>query len=169
MPHSSQTIRPLRRSARGAAVAVLAVAAALLTACGGDTAEGDEPVATTTTEGPATESTEATSESPPAGETTESAPAETETVAVTAVDFSFEIDEDSFSPGTYEITLTNDGGATHDLRVERDGEDVAGSEQIGPGESATFEVTLEEGEYVFYCSVGSHRAQGMEVVVQVGS
>ena len=65
-----------------------------------------------------------------------------------------------FAPGTYEITLTNEGGATHDLVVERDGEDVAQSEQIEPGESSTFEVTLEEGEYVFYCSVGNHRVDG---------
>jgi plastocyanin len=86
---------------------------------------------------------------------------------VTAVDFSFELDEDSFSPGTYEITLTNGGNATHDLVVERDGANVAQSEQIGPGETSTFEVTLEEGDYVFYCSVGNHRAMGMEVPVTV--
>jgi plastocyanin len=30
-------------------------------------------------------------------------------------------------------------------------------------------VTLEEGEYVFYCSVGNHRNMGMEVTVQVTS
>ena len=161
MPHGSRTIHPRRRSARGAAVAVLA---ALLTGCGGDSEAGDGPAATTTTQ-----TTPPTSESSSAGETTESAPAETETIAVTAVDFSFEIDEDSFAAGTYEITLTNDGGATHDLVVERDGADVAGSEQIGPGESSTFEVTLEEGEYVFYCSVGNHRSMGMEVPVQVTS
>jgi plastocyanin len=155
VPHGSRTIHPRRRSARGAAVAVLAVAAPRTAVGHGNSSWSGGPPPT--------------SESSSAGETTESAPAETETIAVTAVDFSFEIDEDSFAAGTYEITLTNDGGATHDLVVERDGADVAGSEQIGPGETATFEVTLEEGEYVFYCSVGNHRSMGMEVVVQVTS
>lgn len=53
--------------------------------------------------------------------------------------------------------------------VERDGEDVAASDTIGPGESTTLTVTLDEGEYVFYCSIGNHRSMGMEVTVQVGS
>ena len=92
-----------------------------------------------------------------------------EAIAVSAVDFSFELAEDSFAPGTYEVTLTNDGESTHDLVVERDGEDVARSEQINPGETATFEVTLEEGDYVFYCSVGNHRQMGMEIPVTVTS
>ena len=51
--------------------------------------------------------------------------------------------------------------------VEQDGADVAKSDKIGPGESTTFRVTLEPGTYVFYCSVGNHRAMGMEVTVTV--
>jgi plastocyanin len=90
-----------------------------------------------------------------------------QTLEVSAVDFAFELPGDDLSAGTYEITLTNTGDATHDLVVERDGEDVGASEQIGPGETSTFEVTLEAGEYVFYCSVGNHRQMGMEVPVAV--
>jgi plastocyanin len=146
---------------RAPVAAALAVAAALLSGCG-----GDEPETTST----ATSSVEETTESSSAaGGTTESEPAGTQSIEVSSVDFSFELAEDTFAPGTYEITLTNEGGATHDLVVERDGEDVAASEQIGPGESSTFEVTLEEGDYVFYCSVGNHRSMGMEVPVQVTS
>jgi plastocyanin len=143
---------------------VLAVAAALLSGCGGDSDADTGATATS-----ATSAEETTASSSSAGETSESESAETQTIEVSSVDFSFELAEDTFSPGTYEITLTNEGGATHDLVVERDGEDVAASEQIGPGESSTFEVTLEEGEYVFYCSVGSHRSMGMEVPVEVTS
>ena len=152
------------RARRAPAVAVLAVAAALLTGCGGDS-DADTGAAATS----ASSAEETTASSSSAGETSESESAETQTIEVSSVDFSFELAEDTFSPGTYEITLTNEGGATHDLVVERDGEDVAASEQIGPGESSTFEVTLEEGEYVFYCSVGSHRSMGMEVPVEVTS
>ena len=92
-----------------------------------------------------------------------------QTIDVTAMDFSFELGKENLSAGTYELTLTNDGEATHDIRVERDGEDVAESDSVGPGESTTVDVTLEEGEYVFYCSIGNHRSMGMEVTVQVTS
>jgi plastocyanin len=144
--------------------AVLAVAAALLVGCGNDEPESDS-AATTASETSAEETTESSS----AGETSESEPAGTQALEVSSVDFSYELAEDTLAPGTYEITLTNEGDSTHDLVVERDGEDVAASEQIGPGESSTFEVTLEEGEYVFYCSVGNHRSMGMEVPVEVTS
>jgi len=153
------------RARRAPAAAVLAIAAALLTGCGGDDPDTDAG-GTTTSSSSADETTESSSA---AGETSESESSEVQTIEVSSVDFSFELAEDTFAPGTYEITLTNEGGATHDLVVERDGEDVAESEQIGPGESSTFEVTLEEGDYVFYCSVGNHRSMGMEVPVQVTS
>jgi plastocyanin len=153
--------RSTARGRRAPVAAALAIAAALLSGCG-----GDEPETTSTATSSAEETTESSSA---AGGTTESEPAGTESIEVSSVDFSFELAEDTFAPGTYEITLTNEGGATHDLVVERDGEDVAASEQIGPGESSTFEVTLEEGDYVFYCSVGNHRSMGMEVPVQVTS
>ncbi len=80
-----------------------------------------------------------------------------------------ELSEDSFSAGSYTIEVVNEGNATHDLVVERDGADVAATENIAPGQSATLTVTLEAGEYVFYCSVGNHRAMGMEVQVTVTS
>jgi plastocyanin len=143
-------------------LAVLAVAVGALTACGG-TAAGDAGSTGSSATGTTTQS------SSPSDAMSESEASDTQTIEVTSKDFSFELDEDTFAPGTYEVTLTNEGGATHDLVVERDGEDVAQSEQIKPGESSTFEVTLEEGEYVFYCSVGSHRSMGMEVPVQVTS
>ena len=136
------------RTAGGLLAAAL-LALGLLTACSGD------------------DSAEGSSGTTGSDETSGSGDAEA--IAVSAVDFSFELAEDSFAPGTYEVTLTNDGESTHDLVVERDGEDVAQSEQINPGETATFEVTLEEGDYVFYCSVGNHRQMGMEIPVTVTS
>ncbi|GAA3159303.1 hypothetical protein GCM10010531_08340 [Blastococcus jejuensis] len=153
----------LRRPARGAAVGVLAVAAALLTACGGSSSDGDDAAATTTSA-----SSETTSSSP-AGESSASSPSAVGTITATEADFSITLDEDSLVAGEYEIEVVNEGNATHDLVVERDGEDVAASDTIGPGESTTLTVTLDEGEYVFYCSIGNHRSMGMEVTVQVGS
>jgi plastocyanin len=153
-----------RRRTRGAA-ALLALALGLLTACGED--EPDTESAPTSSTSESSEPSASTS-SPAESSPSESAPAgQTQTLAVDSVDFGYELPDGSLSAGTYEITLTNTGSATHDLVVELDGEDVGKSEQIGPGETSTFEVTLEEGEYVFYCSVGNHRQMGMEVPVTV--
>ncbi len=166
------SVRTRTRSRRAPAVAGLAVAALILTGCGGadtsdDTAASSAPAAEeTTSSAPAEEPAEG---SEGGSEGTEDESGQGGTLAVSSVDFAFEMEEDSFSPGTYEITLTNEGSASHDLVVERDGEDVAASDVIGPGETSTFEVTLEEGEYVFYCSVGNHRGMGMEVPVEVSA
>jgi len=152
--------RTLPRLARG--FAVLALALGALTACGGD-ADSDDggSAATTSREAPAT--TEATGSSSPAAG---GAP-EVQTLTATEADFSISLDKDTLAAGDYEITVVNDGGASHDLVVERDGNDVAGTDGIAPGESTTLTVSLEPGEYVFYCSIGNHRAMGMELTVQV--
>ena len=158
------TRSPRRRRRSRVAAALLALALGLLTACGDD--EPDADAASSSTSESSASST--SSSSPSESSASSSAPAgQTQTLAVDSVDFSFEVPEDTLSAGTYEITLTNKGNATHDLVVERDGEDVGKTEQIGPGETATLEVTLEEGDYVFYCSVGNHRQMGMEVPVTV--
>ena len=72
----------------------------------------------------------------------------------------------SFSPSSMsvkkgdrvKITLKNTGGF-HDLRIE--GYDV-GTSQIQAGQEASFEFTADKaGTFVFYCSIGNHRAMGM--------
>ena len=141
--------RSRRGTARGA-VAVLALALGLLSACGGDDG-GSGSAGSTTNDGSGSGSGSGT------------------TITATEADFSITLDEDTLTAGDYAIEVVNDGGATHDLVVERDGEDVAGTDTIAPGESTTLNVTLDEGEYLFYCSIGNHRAMGMEVTVQVGS
>ncbi len=155
MPRTALTTRRMHRRA-----AVLAAAAALLlTGCGGSTDETGAPASSSSAAAP---SSSASSDAPA------ESPAEAGgTITVTGVDFAFEMDSTELAAGDYEIEFVNDGGASHDVRVERDGEDVGGSEVIPPGETTTAEVTLEPGEYVFYCSVGNHRAMGMEVDVTV--
>jgi plastocyanin len=152
--------RPVRASRLTVAVSGTALVLAVLTACGEDS-DGGNAAPATTSEAPATPSA-ATSSSTRASES-----GETESITATEADFSISLDEDSLSAGTYEIEVVNDGSATHDFVVEQDGDDVAGTDTIAPGNSATLTVTLEPGEYVFYCSIGNHRAMGMELTVQV--
>ncbi|MGY1636559.1 cupredoxin domain-containing protein [Geodermatophilus sp. SYSU D00742] len=155
MPHTTGPRRP--------AALVLALGLGL-SACGGDDGGTDSAAESTTSSAAETSSTAAAPGSPGS-----SAPAESgsETVTVNAVDLDFELSEDSYSAGTYTFEVTNTGAMPHDFIVERDGEDVAGTEVLQPGGTATLEVTLEEGDYVFYCSVGQHRANGMETAVTV--
>jgi plastocyanin len=151
---------PVRASRLTVAVSGAALVLAVLTACGNDSGDGDA-AATTTSEAPATSGAE-TSSSAGASES-----GEAESITATEADFSITLDEDSLSAGTYEIDVVNSGSATHDLVVEQDGNDVAGTDPIAPGDSSTLTVTLEPGEYVFYCSIGNHRAMGMERTVRV--
>jgi uncharacterized cupredoxin-like copper-binding protein len=139
--------RPFR-PARG--LAVFTVALAALTGCSGGEEAGT--TATASAAAPSSSATEA---------------AEGETVTATEGEMFIELSEDSFSAGSYTFEVVNEGSGTHDFVVERDGADVAATENIGPGASTTLTVDLEPGEYVFYCSVANHRAMGMEVTVTV--
>jgi len=153
----------------GAAAVLLALS---VSACGG----GSDDTEAQTTQ-PSDSAAASSSQSTPAPtsaaassgpqESASSAPQEAASITATEADFSIALDEDSLAAGAYEIQVTNEGRATHDLVVERDGRDVAASDSIGRGESTTLTVTLEPGEYVFYCSIGNHRAMGMEITVQV--
>jgi uncharacterized cupredoxin-like copper-binding protein len=161
---------PARSPRRAAAALVLAVGIGLVAGCSGDDAGGtaagtpaaDTPAADTSAAAPSS-SAAASAPSSPAAES----PAEAETVAVTEREMSIDLSEDSYSPGSYTFEVVNEGRMPHDFVVERDGADVAATEILQPGQSATLTVTLEQGDYVFYCSVGGHRAAGMETPITV--
>jgi plastocyanin len=138
---------------RSAAAGPLALALGLLAACGGSSG--------------ASSSAATTSSSSAAAGSSAGAAGQAQTLSVSEADFSIKLDSGDLPAGDYTITVTNDGHATHDLVVEQDGSDVAKSDAIGPGDSATFTVTLQPGQYVFYCSIGNHRAMGMETNVTV--
>jgi plastocyanin len=129
-----------RRLARGAAA--LAICAAFLTACGGNDSSGSQAAKSGSSSGGLT-------------------------ITATEADFSITLDEDKLSAGTYDIDVVNKGHATHDLVVEKDGKNIGQSDTVGPGKSTTLTVTLQAGDYVFYCSIGNHRSMGMETTVSV--
>lgn len=156
------------RSARHAAPLVLALGIALLSGCSGDEGATDAAASSSApSSSAATSSAEASTPASSAPASSAPAEAESETVAVTEGEMFIELSEDSFNAGTYTFEVTNTGSMRHDFVVEQNGEDVASTDVLQPGESTTLEVDLAPGEYVFYCSVGSHRAAGMEVPVTV--
>jgi len=85
-------------------------------------------------------------------------------VAVSAFEFGYEMTAPT-EAGTYTFVLTNDGTQQHDLVLE--GGPGGATAIIGAGETDSFTATLEPGDYTLYCSVGSHRSQGMEVTFTV--
>lgn len=97
--------------------------------------------------------------------------AEGEATQMTIDMFSFGYSEMELTgkPGeTFEITLTNSGG-NHDFDIDELNVD---SEVIGEGETTSVTFTIPEDaepgtEYAYYCSVGNHRAQGMEGTLTV--
>jgi plastocyanin len=169
VPDRVPTAPTVRRPWRRPAALLIAVSLAALGACGsdddgGDTADDTGGAAATTSSAPSSPAATESSEAPSSPSETGS---ETQSLVATEVDFGIEVADTDLTAGTYEIEVVNDGGATHDLVVERDGEDVDGTGPINPGESATLTVPLEPGEYVFYCSIANHRAMGMEITVTV--
>lgn len=107
--------------------------------------------------------------------TTDAAPADEATGSTTAVAadsgglLKFDPEALAAAPENGQVTIdfSNPVTTLHDVRVEdAAGEDVGGTSQFTDGdESVTLD--LEPGEYAFFCSVGGHRAAGMEGVLTV--
>ena len=162
---SSPSLRRGRPGRRAAALA-FALGLGVLTGCSSDGDSSAEPAATSVTDEAQTLPTQ-TSDASPTESASAAAPTPV-TLQATEVDFAIELPQTELAAGSYTIEVANEGDATHDLVIEdAGGNEVAASEVIAPGQSGTVEVSLQPGEYVFYCSIGNHREMGMEVAVTV--
>jgi len=63
--------------------------------------------------------------------------------------------------GALTVRSQNDASVDHDIALEGNGVSEKG-DTVKDGGVSEFEVTLEAGEYTFFCSVDGHRAAGME-------
>jgi plastocyanin len=157
---SRPTRIPLPAPRLGALAAALVLAVVVLAGCGStDKPEGGARVTPTQESG--------TSGSSGASGSTARTVGADGTLTATEAEFSISIGGDTVAAGPYAITVANMGNATHDLVVERNGARIAGTSSVAPGQRASLSVTLEPGTYVFYCSIGNHRAMGMELTVHV--
>lgn len=82
-----------------------------------------------------------------------------------AVDIDWESVPEELPAGDVTLEIDNQGAIHHNLVVEELGDELVAEADGGQTDSGT--VTLEAGEYTFYCSVAGHRAAGMEAVVPV--
>lgn len=65
--------------------------------------------------------------------------------------------------GTYTISLRNDGTMPHNLTIKGVGE----TPDVEPGDTGTAELTLKKGTYEYFCSIDSHKQQGMTGTLNV--
>jgi plastocyanin len=129
----------------GIALVALALAVA---GCGGDD-DGDEEAAP-----------------PPPAATGGTGGTRLENPADAGGDLAFQEDELEAPAGEITLVMENPSSLEHNIAVKGDGIDEKGP-VVGEGETSEVTVTLEEGEYTFYCSVPGHEAGGMEGTLTV--
>jgi plastocyanin len=84
-----------------------------------------------------------------------------------AEDGSLAFDQTELTAAAGEVTIefTNDSGVPHNVEVEGNGVEEV-SDTITEG-TTELTLTLEPGEYTFYCAVPGHREGGMEGTLTV--
>jgi plastocyanin len=70
-------------------------------------------------------------------------------------------------PGQLEINSPNESSVDHNIALEGNGVNEAGP-VVRDGDVSTINVTVQQGEYQFFCTVTGHRAAGMEGTLTVG-
>jgi len=108
-----------------------------------------------------TEAPQTSTSTPETTQESSSEEAEVQEITIEAEEYSFSQESITVKKGQkVKLTLVNKGRMSHDFVVERMN---VTTELAGPGESVTTEFTMNDaGTYTFYCSIGNHRAMGME-------
>jgi uncharacterized cupredoxin-like copper-binding protein len=78
----------------------------------------------------------------------------------------FEKGELTAPAGEITLVMENAASVEHNIAVKGDGIDEKGP-VVGEGGTSEITVTLEAGDYEFYCSVPGHEAAGMEGTLTV--
>ena len=90
------------------------------------------------------------------------------TVTFTETEFKIDTASTSLKAGDYTFQVENKGQFPHDLHIATpDGSEVAKTDVINAGGSATVQVTLKAGTYTIWCAVDSHKARGMQGTLTV--
>ena len=139
------------------AITLLVAGAALLAGCGSSSSSGGGGSATTTP----TTTTQGT---------TNSASGAGKKIDVTLENFKIIVaGGDSLKAGTYTFVVSNKGPSDHNLTINGPGVSQQATPTFPPGQTHNLTVTLENGDYAFYCSVPGHRQLGMDVAMKVGT
>jgi plastocyanin len=132
-----------------ALIAILALGAFGLAACGGD--DDDETTAAATTEA----TTTAAGGGGGGGGTIKFEADPNGALAYTQTDVSGPAGGDT-------IEFVNDSSTPHDVTIEDSGGSQLAQTEVITGDTTSTDATLEAGSYTFFCSVDGHREAGME-------
>ena len=91
--------------------------------------------------------------------------------SVAMTEYEFEPNDLSVAAGDT-IALTNDGQVPHNMTIVEGeatggGAEVAASDDLAGGESASFAVDAEPGDYGFLCTIPGHAEDGMVGTIKV--
>jgi plastocyanin len=87
---------------------------------------------------------------------------------VSATEFNFGLSRHTIKAGRALIELANFGEDPHDLRLRRvGGKKIWGTRVVAPEDTVTLSAKLPAGRYKLWCSLGDHRALGMEATLTV--
>lgn len=78
----------------------------------------------------------------------------------------FDTTELAAKPGKVTIDLDNPSAIAHDVAIEKDGKEIAGSELVTEGKTSV-SAELTPGDYTFLCTVPGHAEAGMEGTLAV--
>ena len=132
-----------------AVLAIAALAALGLAACGGGDDDDGTTAAAPATTAPATGGSTADFSTPPGS------------------DLAYDQSDVSAKAGNVTIDFDNRQAQQHDVKVEDSaGEELGGTDLVSSG-TATATVNLQPGTYTFFCSVAGHREGGMEGTLTV--
>jgi plastocyanin len=102
----------------------------------------------------------------PKGETA-SGPGDTLQLAADATAIAYDTTSLTSKPGKVTIDFTNPSALEHDVAIEAEGKEIAGSELIANGAKTSISPELAPGAYTFFCTVPGHREAGMEGTLTV--
>jgi plastocyanin len=108
---------------------------------------------------------QAEGEAKPEGEAA-SGPGGTIQLAANPTDIAYDTTRLSSKPGKVTIDFTNPSALEHDVAIEADGKEIAGSELIAESKTSV-STELAPGTYTFFCTVPGHREAGMEGTLTV--
>jgi plastocyanin len=93
-------------------------------------------------------------------------PGETLQLAASETEIAYDATELTSKPGKVTIDFTNPALLEHDVAIEKDGKEIAGSALISKGETSVT-ADLGPGTYTFLCTVPGHAEAGMEGTLTV--
>jgi plastocyanin len=140
-----------------AVIAVTALAATGLVACGGGSDNND----TTAAQAPATTQSTGTTGGAAGGAST------VDISTPSGSDLAFDQKDATAKAGSVTVDLDNKQSLSHDVAIADSSGKVLGQTELVASGTTSTTVDLQPGSYTFYCTVPGHREAGMEGTLTV--